>query len=736
MRWGKDRWAALALMLVAVIISFNQSSCANGGNLSSAPEVAAAPADSVLTERLASALAALGKDSASVDLQPVSGDFSGATWVEAVYSGPPAPERAESLTITWLELLPGDYNQDGLVDASDLTPLGQHWGQQVEYDAADLHNGNSWFPAGDPTGDGSLNWRLARIDGNRDGLIGLADITTIAQHWRECIHGYLISDQPITDSWPGEEGFCLDYSRNSLLASEANQPVLLSKKFDIMYLGNLGLSLQTSDAVFNDRVDLEDATTAFPLTIYIKPYLWLNNEYINTHPLAATQSIVLESPARSVSTWFDSPRFDGLHAQVAAGPLALGEGAVLAIEFCVQPNALDDHELSVLCWIDDHGRVNRLLELPAELQDASLCLGQDGTVVWCGRALDGDDAPTAEAILTFTATGELLAAKRCMLPADLTGEFTESPQLITDGAGQLITVSTIAVEESGWQYLLIRDFDVEFDNFNQHAYNLAVPTYFPDLYYYGAYSPRGAFDTEGNLVVAGNAQGGMLDESMYIACFGSEFEPLWNRVVHPWTANSGTNDGVPVIDLDILPDGRRLMLCDAADSSFFNLAVITADGQLDGFWETDGIAVGEINSITTDYDNSLGVGYIMLNDWPTASVPALMEISIDEMSASLFALLDSADHSYGELFSIDIGESTVWSFGAAWDSVYWESVNEIALVPIDINVDVYEEFELIERTLGVSPFKSEDYLPAIEDLTGGVTINSDASGLMLMRMRY
>ncbi|MBN2081029.1 PKD domain-containing protein [bacterium] len=41
-------------------------------------------------------------------------------------------------------------------------------------------------------GSGAANWRLARIDGDYNGVINAADITPIAQHWGEQLHGYYI----------------------------------------------------------------------------------------------------------------------------------------------------------------------------------------------------------------------------------------------------------------------------------------------------------------------------------------------------------------------------------------------------------------------------------------------------------------------------------------------------------------------------------------------------------------
>lgn len=129
--------------------------------------------------------------------------------------------------LTWTERLIGDYNQDGEVGVSDLTPLGQRYDEAIVYDDPELHDGLAYWPAGDAEDDGEVaagepptpgsgadNWRKARIDGNADGLIYLTDITSIAQHWQQRLSGYrvyrwhditgetdLVAD-PASPEWP------------------------------------------------------------------------------------------------------------------------------------------------------------------------------------------------------------------------------------------------------------------------------------------------------------------------------------------------------------------------------------------------------------------------------------------------------------------------------------------------------------------------------------------------------
>jgi hypothetical protein len=118
------------------------------------------------------------------------------------------------IELSWTERLLGDYNQDGLVTVNDLSPLGQRWQDGVTYDDPALHGGFAQWPAGDPTDDGGAippipgsgadNWRLARIDGNGNGLVEIQDITQLGQHWGESIAGYRVYEQR-----PGETAFSI-----------------------------------------------------------------------------------------------------------------------------------------------------------------------------------------------------------------------------------------------------------------------------------------------------------------------------------------------------------------------------------------------------------------------------------------------------------------------------------------------------------------------------------------------
>jgi len=109
----------------------------------------------------------------------------------ALFSDTIKPNLELSIThkrLTWDYYYPGDYNQDGLVGVSDLTPLAQHLGEKGtvphwEWDEVaneDVFQG--YFFAEHSLGD--------VIDGNHDGWITLNDITLIGRRFGEGIQAF------------------------------------------------------------------------------------------------------------------------------------------------------------------------------------------------------------------------------------------------------------------------------------------------------------------------------------------------------------------------------------------------------------------------------------------------------------------------------------------------------------------------------------------------------------------
>ena len=93
--------------------------------------------------------------------------------------------------LLWYYNNPGDYNQDGIVNASDITPLGLHFGEIAD-------SGSFW--------EGSAQWL---IDGDHNGVINAADITPIGANFGNALLGGFnvyearsLDDYPVTNAGP------------------------------------------------------------------------------------------------------------------------------------------------------------------------------------------------------------------------------------------------------------------------------------------------------------------------------------------------------------------------------------------------------------------------------------------------------------------------------------------------------------------------------------------------------
>jgi hypothetical protein len=75
-----------------------------------------------------------------------------------------------SWEVSWRGGLQGDYNQDGIVNISDISPLAMHW-QELVADHPELE----------------------AVDGSRDGVINIADITVLAMNFGVTPNGFEIS---------------------------------------------------------------------------------------------------------------------------------------------------------------------------------------------------------------------------------------------------------------------------------------------------------------------------------------------------------------------------------------------------------------------------------------------------------------------------------------------------------------------------------------------------------------
>ncbi|MCC7476968.1 hypothetical protein IT575_00800 [bacterium] len=83
---------------------------------------------------------------------------------------------ASTQTISWQHFSPGDYNQDGNVAVSDLTPIGIHFSKDV--------------PAGDDPDGRDSNSIEDVVDGSNDGRVNVADLTAIGLNFQSRTSAY------------------------------------------------------------------------------------------------------------------------------------------------------------------------------------------------------------------------------------------------------------------------------------------------------------------------------------------------------------------------------------------------------------------------------------------------------------------------------------------------------------------------------------------------------------------
>jgi PKD repeat protein len=111
-------------------------------------------------------------------------------------STPPQDEASRAVlsfdsttaNLRWGHYMKGDYDQNGLVTISDLTPLG-------------IHFGKSSAEPGDPFNKESIE---SIVDGDSNGLINIADVTPIGQNFGRRVEGYRLYSSANINDWPEE----------------------------------------------------------------------------------------------------------------------------------------------------------------------------------------------------------------------------------------------------------------------------------------------------------------------------------------------------------------------------------------------------------------------------------------------------------------------------------------------------------------------------------------------------
>ncbi len=158
----------------------------------------------MLQDMLDSELRRLGKDPARV-ASAVPGSGGAVFNLQARLVDADNNEEGESVDLSWTYRNVGDYDQNGLVNVSDLTPLAQYWQKQAIYDDPAIHGGLKYWPSGLPLADGGVgdtdlpaagsgadNWRIAMVDGDANGLVSLSDITPIAVAFNADVGSYAV----------------------------------------------------------------------------------------------------------------------------------------------------------------------------------------------------------------------------------------------------------------------------------------------------------------------------------------------------------------------------------------------------------------------------------------------------------------------------------------------------------------------------------------------------------------
>ncbi len=95
----------------------------------------------------------------------------------------PGPGAAEA-TLSWEERNLGDYNNNGIVEITDLTPIGLNYQQKVS--------------------DSPTPKRLEIIDGSMDGVVNVQDLTRIGANFQRRIEGYQVYRDDSLDPDPTE----------------------------------------------------------------------------------------------------------------------------------------------------------------------------------------------------------------------------------------------------------------------------------------------------------------------------------------------------------------------------------------------------------------------------------------------------------------------------------------------------------------------------------------------------
>ena len=212
----KALWQFAILLLTVCIFALN-GGCSSNSALKDRTPGDSSPTIAELKTHLSAEFARLGIDPLRVVATAPSGPENAVFDLDAYLLEVNPGDPPTGIELAWTERAIGDYDQNGEVNIADLSGLGMEFGDSVDYEPAADHGGLSWFPTGDPDDDGGVaagqppaddsgaaNWRLARVDGDGNGELNIADLTPIASHWNQRTTGYRVYRMA-----PGETTFSL-----------------------------------------------------------------------------------------------------------------------------------------------------------------------------------------------------------------------------------------------------------------------------------------------------------------------------------------------------------------------------------------------------------------------------------------------------------------------------------------------------------------------------------------------
>ena len=140
--------------------------------------------------------------------------------------------------LTWMEIIGGDGNNNGLIEVADLTPVGVYYNQASTASSA-----------------------AADADYDRNGLVTAADITVVGQQWGVSLGGYTILSGPSADSLTELE----DFNRSAMFGDSPATGVLYWEWTGDVLTETTVFQVQCYDNAGADGISSENTVSLEPL---------------------------------------------------------------------------------------------------------------------------------------------------------------------------------------------------------------------------------------------------------------------------------------------------------------------------------------------------------------------------------------------------------------------------------------------------------------------------------------